>query len=63
MGRGPRGHAPRVQRRAIYVVTNGRRTEKAYLEGLKQKVGREIALTVRFATTRTSMTPSGTTRR
>lgn len=49
MGRGlSRGHAPRAQRRAIYVVTNGRRTEKAYLEGLKQKVGREIALTVSF---------------
>lgn len=58
-----RGRALRKQRPAILVVTNGRKTEKAYLEGLKQKVGREIELTVRFATTRTSMTPSGTMRR
>ncbi len=30
------------------MVTNGRRTEKAYLEHLKQEVGRSIALTIRF---------------
>lgn len=30
------------------MVTNGRRTEKAYLERLKQKVGQSIALTIRF---------------
>lgn len=30
------------------MVTNGRQTEKAYLERLKQEVGRSTALTTRF---------------
>lgn len=50
MGRGrpSQRRAPRRQRRAILVVTNGRQTEKAYLERLKQEVGRSTALTTRF---------------
>lgn len=46
--RRPQRRMPREQRRAILVVTNGWRTEKAYVERLKREVGRSIALTVRF---------------
>ena len=39
---------PRSTRRTVLVVTNGRTTEKSYLEHLKQRVSRDVALTVRF---------------
>lgn len=38
----------RRERRTVWLVTNGKETEKTYLDGLKQRVDRSIAVTTRF---------------
>ena len=38
----------RSERRTVLLVTNGRKTEAAYLDHLKQMVRRSIAVTTRF---------------
>ncbi|WP_127842948.1 RloB family protein [Actinomyces wuliandei] len=43
-----RGRTDRQQRRTVLIVTNGRQTEKMYLDHVKQQVSRDVSVTTRF---------------